>query len=462
MFEHKIQNEPNENQSSENLVVNYTEPTLIAIAGRPNVGKSTLFNRLIGERRAIIANEPGTTRDRIIGKLETEDASFIIVDTGGLQGTAFDLMEEKVQNQVYLALTDADIIIFLADGSTGLTPLDHEIAREIRKYNKPILLVINKCESETRKASISEFFQLSIGDPIPISAIQNQGIYELIEKMTELSSNTTIGKIVNSSIPQFAIVGRPNAGKSSILNCIAGDARAIVDSIPGTTRDAIDSTILYNNQEISLIDTAGLKKRGSITPGIEKFSSLRTLHAIERASIGILIIDLENLMTMQDLHIAGYVLDAYKGLVIVINKWDLAENFGYSKKEILRQVQLKLHWAPYVPIVFASALMNEGISELIETGLEVWENRLVQIPRAKLNQIILEALARHPLPSQGQKHLRFIRAAQKSIDPPSFTLYVSEPKMVHFSYRRYLQNSIRNKFEFKGNPIKLNFERLGG
>tara|TARA_Y100000590_G_scaffold470762_1_gene669635 strand:- start:3518 stop:4897 length:1380 start_codon:yes stop_codon:yes gene_type:complete len=451
----------NDTRNSDNIISYQNQPALVAIAGRPNVGKSTLFNRLIGERRAIIANEPGTTRDRVIGKLDTLDSSFMIFDTGGLQGNASDHMEEKIHKQVYTAVEDANIIIFLADGSSGITPLDHEIARDLRKYNKPMLLVINKCESEARKASLSEFFQLGLGDPIPISAIQNQGIYELIEKMTELYSQTPMKTITNKAVPKFAIVGKPNAGKSSILNCIAGDTRAIVDNTPGTTRDAIDTSIFYNNQEISLIDTAGLKKRGSINPGIEKFSSLRAFHAIERSNIGILVIDLENLMTMQDSHIAGYVLDAYKGLVIAINKWDLAKNFGYTKKEVLQQVRLKMHWATYVPILFVSALKNEGITELIETGIEVWQNRFIKIPRAKLNQIILDAMAKHPLPSQGPRHLRFIRAIQKSIDPPSFTLYVSDPKMVHFSYRRYLQNSIRNNFEYKGNPIKLNFERLG-
>ena len=318
MFEPTLENDT---RNSENIISYQNQPALVAIAGRPNVGKSTLFNRLIGERRAIIANEPGTTRDRVIGKLDTLDSSFMIFDTGGLQGNASDHMEEKIHKQVYTAVEDANIIIFLADGSSGITPLDHEIARDLRKYNKPMLLVINKCESEARKASLSEFFQLGLGDPIPISAIQNQGIYELIEKMTELYSQTPMKTITNKAVPKFAIVGKPNAGKSSILNCIAGDTRAIVDYTPGTTRDAIDTSIFYNNQEISLIDTAGLKKRGSINPGIEKFSSLRAFHAIERSNIGILVIDLENLMTMQDSHIAGYVLDAYKGLVIAINKF---------------------------------------------------------------------------------------------------------------------------------------------
>ena len=433
---------------------------LVAIVGRPNVGKSTLFNRLIGQSMAIVSDTPGTTRDRLSSKVLWEDRSFILVDTGGLEAAPTSDLWEEVKSQVEAAMEEADAIIFLADVTSGITPADREIAQSLRQREKPLLLVVNKVDNPRRELEAVEFYQLGLGDPVFISAYHNLGIDDLFR---EIESKLPFAPEEDESqnMPKLAIIGRPNVGKSQLLNAILGHQRSIVSEVPGTTRDTIDIPMEFNGRPITLMDTAGVRRRGRIEQGIEKYSVLRAVRAMERSNVCILVTDATESITAQDTHVAGQAMDSYKGVVIVVNKWDMLEG-EMEKAEALREVRRKLKFIPYAPICFTSALHGTGVREVVETAIRVHQEGARIAPRGALERALLEALAAHPPPTKGRRSLKVYRIYQKGTHPPTFILPVNNPELVHFSYQRYLENRLRSTFGFAGNPLHLIFSSSRG
>ena len=431
---------------------------VVAIVGRPNVGKSTLFNRLTGQRRAIVADEAGTTRDRVITPIESRTRRFFLVDTGGIDLGADGPIGSKIYRQVRAALEDADVIIFLTDAIDGLQPTDGEIADSLRRLNVPIVTAVNKTEGPRRRLVANEFYDLGLGDPISISAIKGEGMDELLDSVEELLPPG--GDVeLDEGFLRLAIVGRPNVGKSSIMNALTGEERAIVDETPGTTRDSLDAWVSFEGNPLLLIDTAGMRRRGHVVPGPEKFSVLRSLQAIERCNVAILVMDATELATSQDVHVAGYVLESYHAMAIAINKWDLAKDVGLNENEAIQEVRKRLHWAPYAPIHFVSAVTGEGLDGLLTTAQELYREQATEIGNSQLNSTLIEAMAKHPPRSLGRRQLRLYRGEQSQVHPLGFTLYVNNPEIVHFSYRRYLLNTIRNAFSIRRVPIRLEFRK---
>ncbi|GBD11244.1 GTPase Der [bacterium HR23] len=430
---------------------------LVAIVGRPNVGKSTLFNRLLGKRVAIEAQEPGTTRDRIAMPLLLEGHRVILVDTGGLLSHTATTLETLVREQALAAIREAHVVVFVTDASTGLHPEDHAIADLLRRSGKPVVLVVNKAEGPGRALQVGEFYALGLGDPLPVSALQDRGIGELRERIASLLPQAPEARPEGEPVAKLAIVGRPNVGKSSLLNALLGEERAIVSPEPGTTRDALDTPATYKGMRLLLIDTAGIRRRGRIEPGVEQFAVLRALQAIERCDVAILVLDALEAVTAQDAHIAGYVLDAYKGIVVAVNKWDLARREGAKEGPALEAVRTGLHFIPYAPVLFVSALTGEGVPTLLEASLEVWRERQKRVPQQDLNRLLAEAVARH-LPSHKGKPLHIYSLRQEGINPPTFVFTVNDPEAVHFSYQRYLANALREAFGFTGTPLRLLFK----
>ncbi|MCS7260928.1 MAG: ribosome biogenesis GTPase Der, partial [Anaerolineae bacterium] len=452
------------------------EKPVVALVGRPNVGKSTLFNRLAGRRIAIVEDFPGTTRDRLYATAEWKGVSFVVVDTGGLTAleTAWDkaghplrgrarngttppigqtagvesgLFLEEMRRQAYIAIEEADVVLFIVDVAVGLTPDDRDIADVLRRSRKPVLLVANKADSARRSADAVEFYALGLGEPITISALHGLGTGDLLERvigaLAASGALPTQAEETTPEYPQIAIVGRPNVGKSSLLNRLLGEERIIVSEVPGTTRDAIDTLLTFAGQPLVLIDTAGIRRRGKITPGVEKHSVLRTLKAINRADVCLLILDARDRVTAQDQHIAGYILDAAKSAVIVVNKWDAVEKDAHTMQEYTQHIRSMLDFMDYVPILFVSALTGQRVYQVLEVALQVWRERRHRISTSDLNQLVQDAVARHPPKSRSGRQLRFYYATQAEVDPPTFIFFVNDPELVHFSYQRYLENRIR-------------------
>ncbi|PWH15059.1 MAG: ribosome biogenesis GTPase Der [Ardenticatenia bacterium] len=463
---------------------------VVALVGRPNVGKSTLFNRLAGRRIAIVEDLPGTTRDRLYATAEWGDVSFLVVDTGGLtaletpQGKAAQRPRRRAQNgtkppigqtagvesglfleemrrQAYLAIEEADVVVFLVDAEVGLTPDDREIANVLRRSRKPVLLVANKADSARRSADAVEFYALGLGDPIAISALHGLGTGDLLERIVEALASSRVlsteDEETAQECPQIAIVGRPNVGKSSLLNRLLGEERIIVSEVPGTTRDAIDTRLNFAGQPLVLIDTAGIRRRGRITPGVEKHSVLRTMKAINRADVCLLVLDARDRVTAQDQHIAGYILEEAKSAVIVVNKWDAVEKNAHTMQEYTQQIRSMLGFMDYVPVLFVSALTGQRVHQVLEVALQVWRERRYHISTSDLNQLVQDAVARHPPKSRSGRQLRFYYATQAEVDPPTFIFFVNDPELVHFSYERYLENRIRELYHFTGTPLRLVF-----
>ena len=435
-----------------------TKP-LVAIVGRPNVGKSTLFNRLVGHPTAIVSDVPGTTRDRITATIPWRDHSLILVDTGGIEVVPTSDLWIKVRSQVEMALEEADAIIFMADVVDGVTPGDREIAQSLRQREKPLLLAVNKVDNPKREQEAVEFYQLGLGDPLPISAYHDLGIRDLLSQLDVLLPPPS-DDAESSEELKLAIVGRPNVGKSLLLNTILGHQRTIVSETPGTTRDAIDISFSFGDRPVTLIDTAGVRRRGRIEAGIEKYSVLRAVRAIERSNVCLLVTDAVESITAQDTHIAGQVLDTYKGVVVVVNKWDLVEG-EVSKEEMAREVRRKLKFIPYAPICFTSALQGTGVQEVMETATDVYQQGGKLVSRGALERALMSAVAAHMPPSRGGKPLKIHRLYQKGTNPPTFVIFVNNPALVHFSYQRYLENQLRSAFGFAGNPLHLIFSTRG-
>ena len=430
---------------------------LVAIVGRPNVGKSSLFNRLVGRREAIVSDVPGTTRDRVMADITWEDHACTLVDTGGLEPQTQDPLREQVRSQVIMAVDAADIIVFVVDADEGLTPLDLDVAEWLRPFNKPVVLVANKADNESRSMSVSEFFKLGMGDPLPISAYHILGIEDLLNIMFVLLPQ--IEPEEYQDVMRLAIVGRVNVGKSMLVNAILGQERSIVSSRPGTTRDAVDSDFKWGEYQGIIIDTAGIRRRGRVTAGVEKYSVLRSMRALHRSNIVLFILDSSEQIAAQDTHIAGLAWEAYKGIVRVANKWDLKPKKGKMEKEVyLQELRARFHFMPYAPVVFTSALLKEGIKDLLDTAIEVYEERKRRIPQGGLYNGLMRAVAEHPPPSRGPKQLKIYGVKQTGVNPTEITLEVSDPTLVHFSYRRYLETSVRREFEFRHTRLKLVFK----
>lgn len=435
---------------------------ILAIVGRPNVGKSTMFNRLVGERIAIVTEIAGTTRDRLYADADFAGREFTVVDTGGIVGEREAIAENDTSKffglaraQAQLAIEEADAILFLTDAAAGVMPGDYEIADILRKSDKAVHLAVNKADNERRVADAVEFFQLGLGEPRPISALHGIGIGDLLDEI--IANFPPAEPEAESEIPQIAIVGRPNVGKSSLLNAILGQERAIVSEIPGTTRDAIDTEVLWRGAPVTLIDTAGIRRRGKIEAGIEKFSSLRALKAIQRADVVLVVLDAEDGPTSQDPHIVQYALEENKGIVLVVNKWDTVEKETDTMRLYEERVRQTFNFIPYAPVLFCSAKFRQRIPAVMDTALRVRQELRERVSTTDLNEILRNAVAQHSPPTHGKTQLKFYYATQVGIKPPTFVFFVNRKEMVHFSYQRYLENKIRERFKLTGAPIRLIF-----
>ncbi|MAT07908.1 MAG: ribosome biogenesis GTPase Der [Chloroflexi bacterium] len=438
---------------------------LVAIVGRPNVGKSTIFNRIIGDRQAIVSDIAGTTRDRLITETEWANKRFLLVDTGGLESTdpttsPTAQILDKVQSQVEVAIEDADVIIFATDADTGITPDDAEVAQKLRVSGNKVVLAVNKADNIQREADTSEFYKLGLGDPIPISAYHNHGVDDLMMSVVERLPSNDLNNQIESDV-RLSIVGRANVGKSQLLNALTGDNRSIVSDIPGTTRDAIDSSIRHKDKSILLIDTAGIRRRGRIEPGIENYSVIRSIRAVERSEVSLLVLDATELATSQDSHVASYLLQAYRGIVIVVNKWDLSKDLGISKDDAKKIIRQRMKFLHFVPIQFTSALNKAGLDSMLNTVFKVHLQWNQELPRYDLRRTILNAVADHPPASNPRHGLKLYGVTQDRFGPPGFTFYVNRSDLVHFSYRRYLENTLRKTYGFDGTPLKMRFKGRG-
>ncbi|MCC6313378.1 MAG: ribosome biogenesis GTPase Der [Thermomicrobiales bacterium] len=434
---------------------------IVALVGRPNVGKSTLFNRLVGERRAIVEDIPGTTRDRLYGTADWGGLEFTVVDTGGLQHEreiateSLDEIARDTRNQAQAAIEEADVVILLVDAKHGLTAGDHEVADMLRRADKATILAANKAESPNRRESVFEFYELGLGEPIAISAYHGTGTGDLLDRVVEALPEAE--EELEHEGPAIALVGRPNVGKSRLLNALMGQERSIVSDVPGTTRDSLDTQLIWAGQPLTLIDTAGIRRRGRIERGIEQFSVIRSMRAIDRSDVVLLLIDATEGFTAQDLHIAGYVEEQKKGLVVVVNKWDLIEKDAKTMDEYRAKAREALDFVPYAPLVFVSAKFGQRVHQVLDTALLVVGERDKRVPTAALNKVLREAVAAHPPPSRPGKWLKFYYATQADVAPPTFLFFCNDPAQIHFSYRRYLENKLRDAFSFTGAPMRLSF-----
>jgi len=451
---------------------------VLAIVGRPNVGKSSFFNRLIGEQVAIVEDEPGTTRDRIYGGAEWNGVEFMVIDTGGMvlgsmaepgTGPEGEVTEEDImrrtREQAEAAIEEADVILFMVDAKSGLTGADSDIANVLRKSHKPVILAANKADTEERRQNAVEFYSIGLGDPIPMSSKHSINTGDLLDKVVEAFPSAETQEHLDEQEIRIAIVGRPNVGKSRLLNSILGQERVIVSDMPGTTRDAIDTQFEYtegegeeaHTYEVTLIDTAGIRRRGRIEAGIERYSVIRTLRAIQRADVVLLVIDATEGITAQDTHIAGYVLEESKGMVLVVNKWDLVEKDSNTIYDYTAHLRQELNFMPYVPFVFISAKFGQRVNKVLPIAMNVAKERIKRVSTGQLNKLVKEAIDAHPPASKPGKWVKFYYATQADVRPPTFVFFTNDSESVHFSYKRYLENQLRGAFGFEGTPIKLVF-----
>ncbi len=430
---------------------------IVAIVGRPNVGKSTLFNRIAGDRAAVVSDIPGTTRDRVTTETTWGDRVFILVDTGGLDPDPRGELLENVRSQVDVAVSEADTIVFLVDANEGLTSVDRDVADLLRRGGKRPVLAANKADNRRRAVGALDFHELGLGDPIPISAHHNRGVDDLMTRVLARLPPERPEAVTDAGL-RLAIVGRTNVGKSALLNAVTGEDRAIVSDAPGTTRDALDALVRYGDETVLIVDTAGIRRRGRIKPGIERYSALRAVRAIDRAEVAILVMDASEVATGQDTHIASYVLAAYKGIVLCVNKWDLARGLGLDKKSVERTVRERFKFASHAPVVFVSALRGSGIGALLEAAQGVRGEWGRDVQKSGLKRTVLTAMAAHPPATAGRHALKVYGVSQDQTGPPSFTFYVNRADMVHFSYQRYLENTLRRAYGFQGTPLRVRFK----
>jgi len=429
----------------------------VVIAGRPNVGKSTLFNRIVGERRAIVEDEPGTTRDVIEAEVEWGDRRFVLADTGGYELSDLDRFGPLVAQQVEAALAGADLILLCVDSEAGVTPADAEVADLVRRSGKPVIVVATKADSERREAmALAEASALGFGAPIPVSALHDINVVQLLDCIAERLPAAPPS--IERDRVRLAIVGRPNVGKSMLVNAVLGEPRVIVSEVPGTTRDAIDTDIDTPFGPFTLIDTAGVRRRGKIGRGVEYHSVLRTKAAIERCDVAVLVIDGAEGVTAQDTHVAGLVIEAAKSLVVAVNKTDLlGGGFEARPRECYGPPRRKLGLAPWAPVAFGSAPTGRGVDDLLRLAAEARAARRRRVPTGELNVLLRSAFRKHAPPVFHHKRLKLFYAPQAGVDPPTFVLFVNDPDLVHFSYRRYLERTIRTAYDFEGTAIRIIF-----
>ncbi|HEU65284.1 MAG TPA: ribosome biogenesis GTPase Der [Chloroflexi bacterium] len=429
---------------------------IVAIVGRTNVGKSTLLNRLAGRRIAVVADLPGTTRDRVFAFVSWWGRELTVVDTGGWQAGPSTSLEQKVKQQVEVAVAQADVVIFLVDARDGVIAADEEIADVLRTADKPIVLAVNKVDSTKQANQIADFYHLGVGEPVAISAHHNRGIDELMDAVLALLPSQPVD-VVAAGRMKLAIVGRPNVGKSTLLNTLLRDERAIVHESPGTTRDSLDAVIRWGDKEILLIDTAGIKRRGRVDAGVDYYSLIRALQAINRCDVALLLIDASEFITAQDMHIAGYIIEVGKGIILVVNKWDLIPR--EQRKGFKQSVEQRLRFASYIPGIYISAKLGQGINRILPQAWEIWQERQKRMPQTEVDELIQQAVGSYPPRRVGTRRLRISRAYQDESQPATFVLKVNDPQLVHFSYQRYLENKLRQGFGFRGVPLKLIFTR---
>ncbi len=428
---------------------------MVAIVGRPNVGKSTLFNTLAGERLAIVKDTPGVTRDRIYADVQWLDKSFTIIDTGGIETEAEDIIMRSMREQAEIAIETADVIIFVTDVKAGVTASDIQVADMLRKSKKPVVLCVNKVDNyEKYEPFIYEFYNLGIGDPYPVSAASKLGLGDMLDKVLEDFGDTS-SEEVDEDIPRVAVIGKPNTGKSSIINRLIGSDRLIVSDIAGTTRDAIDTKIKRNGREYIFIDTAGLRRKSKIKDEIERFSIIRTVAAVERCDIAVLVIDAEQGISDQDTKIAGIAHERGKGMIIVVNKWDLIEKDTNTMNKMQKEIRQKLAYMPYAEMLFVSALTGQRLNKLYDTIDNVEQFACLRIQTGVLNEILTDAVAENEPPNDKGKRLKLFYITQVSVKPPTFVLFVNSKELAHFSYIRYIENKLREAFLFRGTPIRI-------
>ncbi len=430
---------------------------VVALVGRPNVGKSTIFNKLVGKKVSIIEDTPGVTRDRIYGIVKTFDTEFHLIDTGGIEKEN-DNFNNEIKIQASLAIDEADLILFVVDGKEGLTSDDYVVRDMLKKVASKVIVVINKCDSKKLKDNEYEFYSLGFSEYLKVSGEQGDGIYELLEMITSLVPK--FESITDDSI-KFSIIGRPNVGKSSLVNAILNEERSIVSSVAGTTRDAIDTKFKYHGTDFTVIDTAGMRKKGRVYENIEKYSLLRSMKAIDRSDVCVIVIDAKEGIVEHDKHIAGYALDANKPVVLVVNKWDTVEDKEQAMKKWKNDIDANFQFMTFAKVVFLSALTKRRVQTLMPEVITAYENARREIKTSLLNDVIMDAFALNIPPSYKGKRLKIYFSTQVRTAPPTFNIQVNNKGLVHFSYERYLENKIREAFDFTGTPIVINFKNKG-
>ena len=427
---------------------------VVAIVGRPNVGKSTLFNRLVGKRIAIVDDSPGITRDRLYAQGEWIGKDFVVIDTGGIMTDERDVMNLRIREQADIAMQEADVIVLLVDVKDGMTPPDIDVADALRRSKKPVLLAINKVENQKQERDALEFYQLGLGEIFPISSLQGFGVADLLDKVVENLPEVGLDEGYPEDAIKIAIIGRPNVGKSSLLNAIVKQERAIVSEIAGTTRDAIDTYFEYEGQSIVLIDTAGIRRAGKVQHSIEYYSVLRAVRAIERADVALMLVDADEGLADGDKRVGGYAHEAGKGVVIVVNKWDLMKGRAIQMHKFANEVREQVPYISYASIVFGSAKNGRGINGILDSAITAARNHAMRLPTGEINRLIRDAVDSHPLTQKG-KIFKVYYATMPAVKPPTIVLFTNDPSMLHFSYKRYLENQIRKAYPYEGTPINI-------
>lgn len=429
---------------------------IVAMVGRPNVGKSTLFNRLAGKRISIVEDTPGVTRDRVYAEAEWLNHSFTMIDTGGIEPERDDIIVKQMRRQANIAIETADVIIFIVDGKEGLTPADQEVASMLRKSKKPVVLVVNKIDTLKEEDNAWEFYNLGIGDPITISGAQGLGLGDMLDRVVEHFDNSYLEEEEDEFI-RIAMIGKPNVGKSSLINRLLGEERVIVSNVPGTTRDAIDSYLETDEGKFILIDTAGLRRKSKVKEEIERYSVVRTYAAIERADVCILMIDAQEGITEQDEKIIGYAHEMRKAIMVVVNKWDLIEKDDKTLDKYKKELQGKLKFLSYAPYVFISALTGQRTHKILSTAKMCYDNYSKRVSTGVLNDVINKAVLMKEPPIVGLKRMKIYYATQVATRPPKFVFFVNDSNASHFSYQRYLENQLRQSFDFEGTGIQIEY-----
>ncbi|WP_027417474.1 ribosome biogenesis GTPase Der [Aneurinibacillus terranovensis] len=427
---------------------------VVAIVGRPNVGKSTIFNRIVGQRLAIVENVPGVTRDRLYSMGEWLEHRFHLIDTGGIDFGDHDILLDSIRQQAELAVDEADVIIFIVDGTVGITDQDQEVAKMLFRSGKPVVLAVNKIDNPNRLNDIYEFYSLGFGEPYPVSGAHAIGIGDLLDEVVKHFPAYQEDEY-DEDVIRVSLIGRPNVGKSSLVNAILGEERVIVSDIAGTTRDAIDTPFTVGEQKYVLIDTAGMRKRGKVYESTEKYSVMRALRAMERSDVVLVVLDGEQGIIEQDKKVAGYAHEAGRGVIIVVNKWDAVEKDDKTMKRFTDEIREEFKYLSYAPILFVSAKTKQRVHQLLPKVAEVAEQHSMRISTSILNDLIQEATTVTPPPSDKGRRLRINYTTQVAVKPPTFVLFVNDTELLHFSYQRYLENKIREAFPFEGTPIRI-------